>query len=326
MESVERFLSDAEAAARRGERQLGLDLLLLALDTNPGDPAVLARAHAIRQALPEPVAGEARGRIASPADGAVTEEPSGESGGLMLPDLDDLLDDDEPFQLGGGIGAGFAPLGPDPAEVERKRLEREEAERQAERQQQRAARRQRMARRILWPLLVSMFLLLLILVVNPSFLGRVAQYGKGLLDPVAKVESALEEGRYAEARSMLREIPLTAQGARFERVRGTLLLAEGDTASGVEAWRMALERDRSWEFALDVAAQMLQSELSRPAAETYLLAFERGAPWEYWGEIAEALYAGGMREQAQRLYELRVQGAPEGVEVTNPLSAPDVGR
>lgn len=50
---VEKFLHDAERAARNGDRKLAMELIVLALDTAPWDPSVLMRAYAVRNMLPQ---------------------------------------------------------------------------------------------------------------------------------------------------------------------------------------------------------------------------------------------------------------------------------
>jgi hypothetical protein len=49
--AVHRFLADAEEAARQGDRARALDLIILALDTMPGNTEVLMRANLVRDTL-----------------------------------------------------------------------------------------------------------------------------------------------------------------------------------------------------------------------------------------------------------------------------------
>lgn len=319
---VERFLQDAENAAREGDAALALDLLVLALDTAPGDPAVLVRTHAIRDMLPDvpvPDASTAGPSVApeaesdGPPSSAPTPDfkpPSPGSDDVLIsfPDLDAESDTDDD-----GYFAPFDdPSDPDPALAEDSDLERISPE--ATDTEPYVPPKRSLALTIaLYSILVAGLGAAVVATVNPAILDEAALFVERLTDPLAKGRHLLTTGRAGEALDVLQayrsEVP-PSKGPELSYLLAWGHVELGDTARALISGKAALGPDTRWETARDVARLFSRVEDRVAAADAYLFSFEQGAPWEMMEEIAQGQLDAGRLEQARHLYELMARTAP----------------
>lgn len=305
---IERFLADAERAARRGERGLALDLIVLALDTAPSDPAVLVRAHAIRAMLPsaeptvdttvEPSA--AAPSIIPAAEPETPGVPDGESLFSPLPPIIGLelgmLDDEDDLDL-------------QPAELTFEQL----VSGATPDISNQTRRRSRVVVRALWGLLALGLVGVIIIGTRPATIDGVTSAIRRIYDPHARAEHLASKGRYEEVVGLLQgRISEVQPGRRVEArlLLGEALIETGREAAAIHELERAVRTDTGWRNALEAARLLVRADASRSAADAYLLAFERGAPMELWPEIAEGQAVAGRAEQALYIRQLVERGQP----------------
>lgn len=318
---IERFLADAERAARRGDRDLALDLIVLALDTAPSDPAVLVRAHSIRAMLP--VAPE----VAPPA--ADTEAPASSSS--HKPEAPPSFDPVVPQAK--AASDLFVPL-PDLNEVRLDSYEEDidfllkpqapetlAAEVTAELQPAQPRGRSKVVY-LLWVLLAIGLLGALVVTTNPGAIDAASAAIRRTYDPFAKAEHLFEKRRYDETIALIRD--RFAEFQPNEQVPARLILAEallttGDTVAAQRELAQAILSDTGWRDAFTAARLLTRANALNEAAGAYLLAFERGAPQEQWEEIANGQETAGRSDQALYIRQLiNRESGVQGIERSEP--------
>ncbi|HEX7121277.1 MAG TPA: tetratricopeptide repeat protein [Gemmatimonadaceae bacterium] len=325
---IDRFLQDAERAARQGDRERALELLLLALDTAPGDATVLVRAHAIRNLLPTEGArgadsffgsgtdvvapavvapGEGVGvpnvRTAEPASSIPVAPP-----GLLLTlqDLDTAVIE-EPDRVEEEEMVEFVlPVETEPETAPRPPLFSPTV--------------RKAAIYVLWSALgIGLFTMLLALVHPPAVEGVMRRW-QAMFNPLVRAEMAADAGRWDEAASSAREAtqdPATAGPAYL--LLGRALLAQGNVREARSALNRVVALDSSWVTALHAGRLLLQAGDTASAAQALLFAFERSAPSEYWREIANVLRRAGRAEASniERLLFGITQAPPIPAAISN---------
>lgn len=321
-EPVIRFLRDAEEAAERGERETALDLLLLALDIAPGEPTVLAQAHRIRARLPVPKREEDEwgldfmegSNLALDDMKNLSDAKKNKPSAFSLPEMNVLLEDDEPEPNFGGYSLEKVISGPGLGIVPPQEASGEE-EGQGTKKSSRTTRGQKkFTRYILWPVLGVLALLLVLVATSPDFLGTVANFGASWFDPLAQAESELAEGNAPGARTLALPLVETETGIRKGRALFVLAGAaweEGEMARGNEYALEAAQSSQDWEFSLSVARALKDVGALEAATGAYVASFEQGAPHEHWLEMADALYEAGYVGRARTFYNLWERGASE---------------
>jgi hypothetical protein len=300
-DAVDRLLLDAEAAARRGDGDLALDLLAVALDTASGDGAVLVRGVAIQNIIAEQ---EDAARLANPF--FLNEDEIGLEGGAGL-----ALEGTVAF---GAIGddqileAIWSPGNDSNAWTSPETQAGGGAERQAPARQQ--ARLPRSVLYAAWAAVGTGVLLAVLLLVSPAALsGAQAIYAR-LFDPYTKAIAALDSGRHADAFELAMRAaanPKTTHAARLVAARAAIAI--GDTASAVASARQAYGSQADWSTAYHAGLLLQSTGRLEYAAGALLHAFQKGAPEQYWAEIAEAQQRAGYTDRANRLRELLARGA-----------------
>lgn len=314
---IERFLADAERAARRGDRELALELIVLALDTAPGDPAILVRAHAIRAMLPTadqsfaqrqaPPAIETRLSPPDPAEPSSLHDDEASGLFLPLPSVEDLRletpdapDEDLVSLLQSAPTETTGPeveVGPEGPEED----------------SWRPRRHSRSLVYVLWVFLVLGVLGAIVTAMNPAIIDGVASAIRRTYDPYARAEHFLAQRRYADVIDALSD--RIGDLSPTQQISARLFLAEAyveteDTTAAIRELQLALENDTSWRNAMTAARLLSRVAALQAAASAYLLAFERGAPLEQWTEIAAGLDSAGRTEQAQHIRQLLGRDVP----------------
>lgn len=320
---IERFLADAERAARRGDRELALELIVLALDTAPaGDPATLVRAHAIRAMLPATEqSSDSRAPtvdVVSPApkqeEALVSFESSDDAAERLftpLPPMEELqIEHSDISDTDVASVLGLPPPQPGVAELSSDDVAQEEEGRWKSRRYSRGLVYS------LWAVLLVGLLGAVVVLLNPGIVDSAAFAVRRSYDPYARAEYLLGQKRYAEVVETLNGRIKTLRPEH--QVSATLFLAEayieaGDTTEAIRELKRVLTVDSRWRDAMNAARLLLRAGAPDIAASAFLLAFERGAPLEEWEEIAAGLTAGGRTEQAQHIRQLLGYDEPEEV-------------
>lgn len=303
---IERFLLDAERAARRGEREIALDLILLALDTAPGDPAVLVRAHAIRAMIPEdertapnnePTI-EPKIELPDPVELSTAARPSATTRPHIVFDLPDPKE----LRL---VESGTEFI---ENEVDVPKRFAESTSTVAHKQISRPTPTRTRPKPMIWALWVLLGLAVLIavgVVRNPQLAQRIVDVAQRYYDPVAAARHALEAGRFDRAERLLQEALAGQQKSTAAYILlGEVRLAQGDSGRAIATVLDGLPIMSHWSDLISAARLVMRAGDAAQAADIYLLAFEKGAPFETWREIAEAQQLAGRALQASHLLEL----------------------
>lgn len=303
IDPVERFLLDAERAARRGDRDVALELIALALDTAPGDPAVLVRAHAIRAMAPEDE--RILGDNENIASLRVLDVPDPIEEIVVNPEpktsLDDQLvknsvSDSEEVALQGDNR--FSPpvdewLDATLFDISQGALSQSVPQ---------------VRSRLVWLLWAALGIVVvggIGILRDPQRIQDFILVVQRYFDPVEGAKHAIQAGDLDRAEILLHKALEERRGAP----ESYLLLAEvrlvrGDSSTAAKIIVDGLSTILAWEDLLRAARLVAQAGDVIRAAEIYLLAFEHGAPPELWREIAAAQQRAGHEQQAQHLLDL----------------------
>jgi hypothetical protein len=279
---IDRFLADAESAARAGDYGRTFELLLLALDTEPGDLSVLSRAQAVRKLLPAQVTTpgiEVRGRptvapVLVPIGEQIIVEDDEEDMAEMLRRVRSAGVPDR----GGGLAARSR-------HVEKPAMTQQPGRTAAAR-----------SGRLLWIALVPGLVLAGLALASPGRLGGLLDHVAGARDPLARAERLVERGRPQEASPLLEM--LTRDGSPEARawahfLLGRIAMEQGDAEGARVHLVRGLANERDWRRSLEAADLLDAAGFATDAATAYRLGFDNGAPIERWSAIAAGLRRAG---------------------------------
>lgn len=303
---VDQFLMDAERAAKHGDRQTALDLIVLALDTAaPGDPSVLVRAHGIRTLLA--AAYEPGDR--SPRPDPVSTSPVAEdlSALLDLPEIGQIsLRDREEEEQAERQFSVFAPVEMDDAEAPTApaHYRREVAPEVAVPKKKRRRITVHPAL-VLWPVLMAVGFFAFQSWRRPDFLQSAVHRVQGLWDPFIRAQQALDEGDLPRAARAAEQLLGAGEHTSFSHlVLGLDAQARGSAREALLHLRQVAEPNVPWERAWQAAEALAELGETAAAADAYFAAYQAGAPIDRWPTIAGALDAAGRPSTAANIREI----------------------